>query len=590
VERLIDWFIPPAVLERSPEHARQARFAVALAWISVGFFVAAMLVQGPVNSRALLVMNALSALLCVAAPFVLKWVGRPALICHGVLAIAYVKYLSIALLLRGAGLSGATVLLAQLPLVATFLIGVRAGVVWAILSIGSGIAIGLLGRAGLIADHLPASHKLINDHFILVISTALLLTIAVLYERTRSAAQRSLQAIEARRQAAEIERLQIASKLRLAEAEQLASLGRIAAATAHEINNPLAAVVANLEVAAESLPAQRLDDLSSSLEDALAAAHRIRHIVRDMALCSQAPSGTLGPVSVAQAVELALKMVQPRLRTRVPVQVRLDPALPPVVAETGRLAQVLLNLLLNAAQAMPDGPAESGEIVVEGRAADGMVVLEVRDTGGGIPPEIVDKVKEPFFTTRAIGEGAGLGLALCEGSMRSFGGSMRIESRPGRTVVTLVLVPTAESSAGSTAGPAPRAAPGPTAAGVALDILIIDDDEAVARTLKRALTPHTVTLAAGGRQALELLTGTRRFDLVFCDLMMPDVSGIEVFEGLRASHPGRTASIVFITGGSFTERAQAFRTSVPNTFVSKPFDLQQIREVVRRFIDRRAPA
>jgi CheY-like chemotaxis protein len=181
-------------------------------------------------------------------------------------------------------------------------------------------------------------------------------------------------------------------------------------------------------------------------------------------------------------------------------------------------------------------------------------------------------VREPFFTTRAIGEGAGLGLAMCEGILQSFGGSMAIESRPGRTVVRLTL------AAAAAALPAT-----PAESDRKLAILIVDDEEAVARALKRILKSHAVTFAAGGRQALDLLEADRGFDLIFCDLMMPELTGMDVFERLQASNRPLAERVVFMTGGTFTERARKFRESVPNVFLEKPFDVQLIRGLLQKY-------
>jgi signal transduction histidine kinase len=349
LEAIADGFVPPGLFDRSPEEARRARFGVVLAWVGVLFFLLGVVVQGPMNSRAVLVLNLLSALLCFAAPFVIRGTGRTLLVCHVVLGLGYCRYVSIALLLRGAGLSGATVLLAQLPLIATFLTGVRAGAVWAILSIATEVGIGLLGRTGIIVDRLPPADRLFNDHFILVVSTTVLYSIAALYERRKEAAKRQLQALEESRRAAELERVQAVAKVQLAEAERLASLGRIAAATAHEINNPLTSVLTNLSLVAEALPEGVDTETVEAVHDALRGAERIGRIVADMRLSSGPLDGALSPVSLADAIGTALKMAQPHTGTRARIRVQLDPSLPLVVASAPGLSRVLLNLVVNAA-------------------------------------------------------------------------------------------------------------------------------------------------------------------------------------------------------------------------------------------------
>ncbi len=538
----VDRFVPPAILA-APEPARRARFAVALSWISAALFVLALGIQGPMNTRGVFLLNLVSAVGSAVAPFVLRRTGRTSMVCNAVLALSFVKYLVIIAFWRGAGLTGATVLLSQLPLAATFLMGLRAGAVWAVLSTVAGVAVALLGRAGLIVDHLPPGERLFNDHFVLVISTAILFTIAWLYEHMKDAAHRQIYALEASRQAAELERVQAVSRSQLAEAQRLASLGRIAAATAHEINSPLLAVVANLEHAVEHLPARAPADFEAAVRESLDAAQRIGAIVADMNRYAQ-PADSDGTFDVAEAIAAALALAQPHTRARARVAQRIGIDVPRVRGDSARLTEVLLNLVVNAAEAIPEGRKSANEIVVEARASDRDVIVEVSEPITGY-------------------ESLRFGLAQCEGIVASLGGTLAVESG----VVRLTLIATGH-------------APVPT--GVRLDILVIDDDEAILSTLRRVLAAHTVTIAAGGRAGLDILA-THDFDLILCDLMMPDLTGMDLFDKLAAPHAER---IVFMTGGTFTERAEAFRRGVPNAFLEKPFDLRTLR----RLVDARAAA
>ncbi|MBI5495112.1 MAG: HAMP domain-containing histidine kinase [Deltaproteobacteria bacterium] len=438
LEELTDRFVPPEILRRSPEDARRARFAVAFAFLAGGFFVVALVVQAPLNSPLVAALNALSAVLCFGAPLAVRRFGRADLVCHGVLALGFCKYMSVAILLRGPGFTGASVMMAQLPLFATFLTGVRAGAVWAVLVTLGGAGIGVLGYAGLIVDHLPAP-RLLNDHFVLTASTWVLYCIAALFEHHKDAAQVHAREEEAQRRAAELARMEAISRAQLLEARRFSVLGRIAAATAHEINNPLTVVMSNLPLVAR-LPALAAGgDGLDAIRDALDGAQRIARIVEDMRLCTELDDTPLDAVSVTEAVRLALELAQPQLGAHTPVRTHLPGDLPPVRADVPRLARALCNLVVNAAQAAHGGETRDPEISIEARLENAHVLIEVRDRGRGIPAELLDRVREPFFTTRPVGQGTGLGLAICEGIVQSFGGTLTLESRPGLTVARVTL-------------------------------------------------------------------------------------------------------------------------------------------------------
>ena len=281
--------------------------------------------------------------------------------------------------------------------------------------------------------------RLLNDHLALGIVTVVMFSIAALYEQRKELALRHISSLEAAKRAVELERLRALNEVQLARAERLAALGRVAAATAHEINNPLTYISGNLQVLAETAARQRRNQLV--IADALEGVASIKRIVADMRLC--APAGEdedqMGHIVVASAVARAVELAAPHTRGRGRVEVALD-VVPPVLGDETRLVQLLLNLIANAAQALPEGAPDAHVIHIAARHEDTHVVIEVADDGRGIPAEILDRVKEPFFTTRDVGDGVGLGLALADGIARSFGGAVALESRPGRTVARVTLL------------------------------------------------------------------------------------------------------------------------------------------------------
>jgi CheY-like chemotaxis protein len=258
---------------------------------------------------------------------------------------------------------------------------------------------------------------------------------------------------------------------------------------------------------------------------------------------------------------------------------------PPVLGNAHRVGQVFLNLLVNAARAIP--PGEPGKHLVQATTAldpDGRVRIEISDTGAGIPADVLPRIFDPFFTTRAIGKGLGLGLAIVHGIVTDLDGEVVVRSEPGLGSTFTVLLPPARHGAALAAirplltpEPMPAVLPVP---GEGTDILVIDDEPMVGRAITRMLSPpHRVACVGSAAEALALLP-TRRFDTIVCDLMMPEMTGMELYERMLAETPALAARMVFLTGGAFTREAAEFLESVPNPRLEKPFTPAQLRAVV----------
>ncbi len=382
---------------------------------------------------------------------------------------------------------------------------------------------------------------------------------------------------------------QKALEAQVAASDRMVSIGTIAAGVAHEINNPLAAVVANLHVARERISRATLEqgirdardlalDMVPELADAQEAADRVAYIVRELKVFTRAEDERLGPVDLHRAVDSALRIASHLTRHRARV-VRDATALPPVLAGEARLGQLLLNLVMNAAQAIPEGNPEGNVIRIETAVVlPGQVSISVSDTGCGMPPEVQRRLFTAFFTTKPPGVGTGLGLAISQRIATSFGGRITFESEVGKgSRFTLTLRATE---------PAPPAPPTPArlhlVASPRLRILVIDDEAVVLRVIARVLgDEHDLVTTTDPRQALERLAQGEDFDLILCDLTMPHVSGTEFVERLRLQAPDLARRVVFMTGGAFTDQARAFIESNPNRHVSKPFDAAQLRALVR---------
>ncbi|NVJ27643.1 MULTISPECIES: PAS domain S-box protein [Myxococcus] len=374
----------------------------------------------------------------------------------------------------------------------------------------------------------------------------------------------------------------------LVVADRLASVGTLGAGVAHEINNPLAYMLVNLHLVREGLermesqvPAAAIASLQQLVRETTEGAERIATIVRDLKVFARGEQEVrLMPVDVRRAVELACKMADNVIRHRARLVTEFEPVAP-VEASESRLCQVFLNLLLNAAQAIPEdrSPEHEHEIRVVIRAGDrGRVLVEVRDTGMGMSPEVMDRIFDPFFTTKPVGVGTGLGLSICHGIIESMGGSIHAESEPGKGSTFRVVLRAATREL--------EVLPRLTAV-VAVNararILVVDDEPNVTLALQRSLaSDHEVATANSAQAALRLLNDGSRFDLILCDVMMPGMTGMDLYHELGRIVPDQAGRMVFMTGGAFTPRTVSFLREVPNLKISKPLDLTQLRELVGR--------
>jgi len=379
--------------------------------------------------------------------------------------------------------------------------------------------------------------------------------------------------------------------------DRMASVGTLAAGVAHEINNPLAAVIANIEYVLESLvrppdggtvaagvlaldPDVR-DEIKAPLDDALEAAQRVRFIVRDLKIFSRAPlEEAKGPVDVEAIMESSLRMAWNEIRHRAHVVKRFA-RVQAVEASEARLGQVFLNLLVNAAQALPEGRSSENEIGVTIRPDGECVVVEVSDTGSGILPENLGRVFDAFFTTKAVGVGTGLGLAICHRIVTDMGGTLTVESRAGAGTTFRLMLPIAGDLECPVVGPVPPAA----SSGRRGRVLVVDDEQLVRQTVTRVLAKeHDVVAVSTVSEALALCGDGARFDLILCDLMMPDKTGMDLHRELVRSSPAQANRMVFLTGGVFTDRARRFLAETPTEQVEKPFDAVNLRAIVRRYV------
>ncbi len=375
------------------------------------------------------------------------------------------------------------------------------------------------------------------------------------------------------------------TEMQLMLADRMASVGTLAAGVAHEINNPLAAVIANLDMALQDVINldERVElppDLLDELRDARVSADRVREIVRDLKLFSRTQEERHGAVDVEKVLDSTLRMAWNEVRHRAKV-VKEYGKVPRVTANESRLGQVLLNLIVNAVQAIPEGNYLNNVIRVSTTAERDQVVIAIRDSGMGIPPEVQRRLFTPFFTTKPVGVGTGLGLAISHRIVTSMNGTITFESEVGKGTEFRITLPMATA----TAEPVTQKLPKVSIATRRGRVLVIEDEESLGQAIRRYLgQDHEVEAVTSARVALDRIADGTRYDLILCDLMMPQITGMEVHDRVAAIERTQAERIVFMTGGPFTESARVFFETTPNPRIEKPFDLKTLRHLVNELI------
>jgi PAS domain S-box-containing protein len=406
----------------------------------------------------------------------------------------------------------------------------------------------------------------------------------------------------------------------LLEVHKQSAVSVLAAGVAHEINNPLAYVLLNLEFLARELrelggDPGRIRAMQQRLEDTRQGAERVKTIVRDLQALTRKDEDIRGPVELDQVLDHALHMARRELRQRGRVETHYH-GVPCVLGNPTRLEQLFFNLIVNAAHALGESNAADRVLRISlDQSADGQVVATVADNGCGMRDEVLARAFEPFFTTKPLGVGAGLGLPICKRIVDDLAGTITIQSQPelGTSVtVQLPICPaitpdelapqpfelatelgvehlhtpgadaTLDADAGRSGGSSGGATPSPRRR-----VLVVDDERAVAESLRAALHDvYEVDIASSVADAKALLASRPAYDVVLCDLAMPVASGMELYDHARQHHPRLAERFIFMTGGAFTTEMSDFVARTPASHLEKPFTLDYIRALVEALIVR----
>jgi len=407
----------------------------------------------------------------------------------------------------------------------------------------------------------------------------------------------------------------------VAQGEKMAAIGLMAAGIAHEVNNPVAYMLANLNEMAISVDhiesfarmmegaangdevrdlarKEKIDEVLRELRTMIEESHgggiRIRDIVRGLTAFSRKETNPERmPMDVIEVVEQVLRMTQHEVRIRCDV-VRDFAPVPLVFGERGKLSQVVLNLVVNAVQAM-EGAGERDRdrphsLTLRTKlTADRQVALEISDTGSGIAPAHLGNIFDPFFTTKDVGRGTGLGLSVASQIIKNHGGAIRVVSALGVGTTFTVELPRAEGEEVEVTTPTIVAAA--SHQGPRGRILVVDDEPILLRSYRRLLgRHHDVVVAGSGREALEILVKDIGFDAILCDLMMLDLPGSDLYDIVRGRWPQLGEAFVFLTGGRGYPEVAAFLSRISNLALDKPTSEDALLAAIRERVEQVAAA
>jgi len=366
----------------------------------------------------------------------------------------------------------------------------------------------------------------------------------------------------------------------LLQAEKMAALGQTISGVAHELNNPLATILSWAERLTQK---PNLDpSVRRGLDIILSESERSARIVRTLLTFARKRQTTRAMVDVNQVVRetLALRAYEQRV-TNITVIDALSSGLPPAFADAHQVQQVLLNLIINAEQAMLSASGRGVLVVRTWHDNDSeAVILEINDDGPGIPEDLQAKIFDPLFTTKDVGKGTGLGLTVAYAIIQEHGGRIRLESRPGAGASFFVELPVAGSATPASPPSLGRKAPIEAVEGAA--ILVVEDETALAAAVIDSLreSGYVVEHAADGEQAL-LRVQARSFDLVICDLKMPRLDGKAFFRTLSTTSPKLAKRVIFVTGDVAGTDAEKFLEESGCRWLAKPFRLAELLRAVK---------
>ncbi len=402
----------------------------------------------------------------------------------------------------------------------------------------------------------------------------ILMTIAMIPGTKKSIA--SLLDITERKQAERREK-ELQRELNLSS--RLAAVGELASGVAHEINNPLTAVIGFSELLmSRDVPPEIKQDLRIINENA----QRVARIVKNLLTFARQSKPGREYVDINSLVTQVLELRAYQMQNNnIEVSTQLAPELPRTMADPGQLQQVFLNIVINAEQAMRE-TRNKRRLLVKTERVGNFIRVSFKDSGPGIPPENLDKIFDPFFTTKEVGEGTGLGLSISYGVIKEHGGRIYAKSKPGQGATFVVELPiVAEAEQAELVEPSEKEPGKVTGA----KIMVVDDEAGVRQFLSRALTQegHKVETINDAKIALERLK-RERYHLILLDIKMPGMDGFDFYRQIGKIAPSLQRRTVFITGDTLTPNTWDFLNRTKARYISKPFKLEQLKRDINRIL------
>lgn len=408
-------------------------------------------------------------------------------------------------------------------------------------------------------------------------------------------------------------------RLTAAHAEKLVAIGTLVAGVAHEINNPLAAVMLSVEalslgisplvsvldelrrvaVRGGALSADEVarlvtaisqgapsSEIREMLADTSAQVRTIADIVRDLRIYARIDDDEKpSVVHVPDLIDQVLRMVGRQIEMHGHVERDYAPDAPPLAIPRSRIVQVVTNILVNAAHAITEIERPVHRVRISVRADADYVAMSFSDTGPGIPAESFERIFDPFFTTKKVGAGTGLGLSISRAILRKLGGDLLVESVHGTGATFIALVPRPDAASLREASRSALVG-GPRRATRRVSVLIVDDDERVLRTYPRVLRDrYDVILATDGREAIDLLASGSPAEAIVTDLAMPEVDGRAFYSWLTENRPDLARRTVFVTGGARDPEHAEFLARLPNRVLEKPTGRAALVEAIETALE-----
>ena len=355
----------------------------------------------------------------------------------------------------------------------------------------------------------------------------------------------------------------------LIQSEKMSAIGQLVSGVAHELNNPLAGIsaFAQLLLAEKRFP----PDQRTAAETIYSEARRASRIVQNLLTFARQHKAEKGPTAINQVMDDTLELRGYELRVRgIDVRREYDESIPETMADAHQLQQVFLNLITNAEQAMEQKEGHHHRLTVRTRSSGEAVRIEIEDSGAGIPANLMERIFNPFFTTKPTGSGTGLGLSISLGIVREHEGKIWAENSPQGGARFIVEVPVTEARASGEHAAVTHVEP---LGSDSLRVLVVDDEASVRVSLQRYLSGkgHQVETTASGEDALVRLKGSK-YDAVILDMRMPDLSGEQLYERLRSSDPSHAERVIFTTGDLVNEQMRRFLDGTGRPCVPKPFE------------------